>query len=901
MPPDRTHTSASFTAAVASGAALSSAPAGHPPSLERGKCCAYLRTLTGLSDLPEEEGQVDPTSFACVYDSSVPKKAKAPQDREGSAEGQEDRVRELMAEVAALKEQLRQQAPNSSSTSSVPSAAMPRSVPTSSMQIDSNGSIPVAASSAASSSVFAAPFPSTSTSSFPYATELPPQASTSAVTVDALAPLQQPEPTYDFSLPPASTAVDPTDAPFDAATFLSARSSTSPFPPPTSSTTDSDPFGLASASSFTGTDPLPQAPPSLADLVAASTDPLFSLSALPSLSLDLSLSWALLPPSYPASLPSPGLLTRLVDVFFTKTHLATGLISEGPFRAALALPPEHKDWPLEGLLHAVCATAGLMVGEGFLDGEGRYWEGEGRRGTRGFSEWHARKAEALIDPSFDAGRHLLQVCQTAALCTFVAYTSARFTAIWSLGAKASRLAVVCGLNHIRPLAPSAPPFIPYPTPRSTGRRIREPAILPPPRDAAEQHERLSTFWAIFGADRMTAAATDWAHGIAEEDVTSLVPSLGGGGGDGTEGDWADAPLSSPLCPSSPSFFFANPPHLVGPVQIYVKTLVLLGRVCKFLQRSPEPVGSGYRSEGDEGRDLRESSAFRALERTIQHFRLSIPRDLQHQYILQTTGRLDTRLLLVHSLVQVMVILLHEPFCATPDLTAQDPSFKKCLDAAKAIVNSVYELSGSSFEIGLLASFLNWVWAVAGRTLVRALALASRRVDLNAASHLAMDVKALIEAMEANRSPVGAVTASVLTRLLADPFQVLPDSPPASSRNLKNFSSRYAPSSASATSNCAASSSSHHPTPASAPTPSFASTEGSGGTGGKLSVWELEEVDVPASGSGLGAGSAGGSMWAAQVDLPGSFAAVTGMGGTGGLQELEEMARAVGGEASAGWL
>ncbi|GAA6025006.1 hypothetical protein JCM10207_004760, partial [Rhodosporidiobolus poonsookiae] len=97
---------------------------------------------------------------------------------------------------------------------------------------------------------------------------------------------------------------------------------------------------------------------------------------------------------------------------------------------------------------------------------------------------------------------------------------------------------------------------------------------------------------------------------------------------------------------------------------------------------------------------------------------------------------------------------------------------------------------SSFEIGLLASYLNWVWAVAGRTLVRGLALASQRLDLTASSYLAMDIKALIAAMESNRSAVGAVTASVLQRLLADPFQVLPDSPPASSRNMKNFSSKH---------------------------------------------------------------------------------------------------------------
>lgn len=87
-----------------------------------------------------------------------------------------------------------------------------------------------------------------------------------------------------------------------------------------------------------------------------------------------------------------------------------------------------------------------------------------------------------------------------------------------------------------------------------------------------------------------------------------------------------------------------------------------------------------------------------------------------------------------TIVHVCVILMHEPFCLAPTIDASDPSFKRCLEAAKAIVASVHELSGtyrreitrtcwlltralragSSFETGLLYSFLNWLWAVAGR-------------------------------------------------------------------------------------------------------------------------------------------------------------------------------------------
>jgi hypothetical protein len=138
------------------------------------------------------------------------------------------------------------------------------------------------------------------------------------------------------------------------------------------------------------------------------------------------------------------------------------------------------------------------------------------------------------------------------------------------------------------------------------------------------------------------------------------------------------------------------------------------------------------------------------------------------------------------------------------------SFKKCYDAAKAILTSIYELSGSSFEIGLLASFLNWIWSVAGRasfpslaltslpsplqnqrlsslvvragTLVRALALATRQLDFRAVAQITQDVQAMIGAMQANRSAVGSAFAvlffpsllpqSLVVRLLRTSKQAL---------------------------------------------------------------------------------------------------------------------------------
>ncbi|GAA5911408.1 hypothetical protein JCM6882_004992 [Rhodosporidiobolus microsporus] len=945
-------TASRFSDAIASGQPLSSVGPGHPPSLERGKACLTCRRrrvkcdgarpVCGRCAKSAKAHGEDPTTIVCEYDSSVPKR--------GPKDGEVSRVSELAAEVAALKQQLLQQQREAASSSS-------------------------------------APPPSTTTSFAP--SSFSQVASTSAVTLDSYPAQQhqppQPQGSYSFQSSTTTSTSAPREngAAFDPASFLSA-----PSPGPFSSNSFngagegsanplSDLADLASSTLNTGADAgllflsSSSAPAATGAARTSETGPTasttdagdvsFTLPADMSMSFDLpdftlsptSLSmFALLPASYPPTLPSPALLNRLLTVYFSKSHLACQIIHEGRLRASLLWPHDDPRAPLECLLHAMCATAGLMVGEAFLEGEPvKYWlsgvngEKTALRGAAAFSEYHAKRAEELLQPSFDAGRNLLQVVQAAVLCVFVAYTAARFQAIWSLNGRATRLAVITGLNHTRPFQPASSSSSSFSggarasshaggggsgggghsaygstnavnSGRTKARRLREPAMLPPARDASDVQERLYTFWAVLMADRMTCAATDWAMTIAEEDVTSLLPAPDGREGMGDE--WFDSPLSSPLCTHNPSFFFANPPHLVGPHQLYIKAIVLLGRVCTFLQRAPEPVGSGYPLE--EGRELREEPTFRTLERTISHFRQSIPRELQYSYVHLTTGRIDERLILAHSIGHVVVILMHEPFCLSPDITIEDESFSKCLEAAKAIVSSVYEISGSSFEIGTLASFLNWVWAVAGRTLVRALALASRRTDLSAASHLAMDVKALIGAMEANKSAVGAVTASVLQRLLTDPFQVLPDAPPSSSRDSKNFSSRHRAGAASASSSSTSasqfnrtSSSLSNPSGVvylSAFDPPYDGEELSrprvrGGEGRHcadvVALWDEQRV----GGGGGGAASAAypGTIWEVLDDTPPSG---NGSGGAseagampgGGAGALEELARKVVEEVSA---
>lgn len=72
-----------------------------------------------------------------------------------------------------------------------------------------------------------------------------------------------------------------------------------------------------------------------------------STSALPPLNpieAFMATTSELLPFGWSIDLPSPALMQKLVDVYFVKSHLAGGMIHEGRFRAALALPPSHVNY-----------------------------------------------------------------------------------------------------------------------------------------------------------------------------------------------------------------------------------------------------------------------------------------------------------------------------------------------------------------------------------------------------------------------------------------------------------------------------------------------------------------------------------------------------------------------------
>ncbi|GAA6003786.1 hypothetical protein JCM10207_003598 [Rhodosporidiobolus poonsookiae] len=459
-------------------------------------------------------------------------------------------------------------------------------------------------------------------------------------------------------------------------------------------------------------------------------------------------------PGWPRDLPSPDLTMRLVEIYFNRPHICHGMLNPGRFRAAMLLPPTSNGFPHPGLLHIICAIAAMYVSDDFFLAETRYWPTHQTP-----TEYHASCAKASLDSSINNGAKLFQVAQTVVLLCVWSYTNARFVELWLYCGQATRILTPLGLNNLRSGDDMEGGPIHY-----------KPYLLPPTADPIDLSERAHTFWCAFQADRFASGSTGWATSLDDADINTVLPC-----------DTVPYPTGnlaeSPLSPRNSMFFLCHPQHLVGPLQLAFKSVVLLGKVNVFTQRAPHMATGKMNDWGlnDPVRDVRSTDAFKRLDAEIQSFRSSVPREYQLGSWIPSSGQLDildeTRLCLVHGLGHAATILLHEPWVSTLDIG--DEGMRKCCESARGILQAVFTLLSTSTEVTLYSPYINYVWAVAGRTFVREIAMKMARNESDGVDELRNHVNTLIAALKAYKTPLGAASASQLQFLADDPLRTLP--------------------------------------------------------------------------------------------------------------------------------
>ncbi|KAG6847422.1 hypothetical protein H0H93_008217 [Arthromyces matolae] len=394
---------------------------------------------------------------------------------------------------------------------------------------------------------------------------------------------------------------------------------------------------------------------------------------LPGPSLDLDVLWT----NWPPNLPGPELLHHLVEVFFRFHPHANRIFHPASFKSTLSLPPSHVKFPSTPVLHAICAIGSFYTAvvtspplpdfqqyppdEIFLQ---RQRLKEHRADS--FAEQQAKYARETADHLNSLGEDLLQVLQ-----------------------------VPLGLNM-------CPPF------HSISNSERPASILAPARNVIEDETRRNAFWLAYAIERQHGCANGWANNLDDQDISQLLPVLVSP----QERQWAH----------TKDLLLINPEDQTDSFILYIKGSIMISRVKSFNLRfrSRHFVGDAtVASQLNDGLghsetvDPRGSPAFIELDHIVSSFRASFPAHLKNPI---SDNIVDNHLYTAFLMPHVAMIVLHDPHADV--LQSGCISALKILTAARAILDLIYSVWSTSFDISLLDSFCSFCWFIAGRVLVR---------------------------------------------------------------------------------------------------------------------------------------------------------------------------------------
>ncbi|KAG2350468.1 hypothetical protein BDR05DRAFT_954566 [Suillus weaverae] len=412
---------------------------------------------------------------------------------------------------------------------------------------------------------------------------------------------------------------------------------------------------------------------------------------LPSSSMDV--IWS----HWSANLPHPELIRHLVDMFFLFHPHASRLFHRGTFIASLSYPPDHPDFPIAPILHAICAVSAIYTAAGGPRTNAADFPYEGQFAQPDlpdtFAEQQATHAKETVEKYLNKGQHLVQCVQTYVLLTWYYWCHSNGQSL--------RVAIPLGLNI-------CPPF------RSLLGSSPTMSIIPPPRTPIEDETRRNTFWLAYAVDRQHGSGTGWALSLDDDDIAQVFPVT-------MEQFELGIPVNYNVrqwCHVREAVLF-HPPDITDSFTLYIKSTMLLSFIKNFNHRYKIksnlgdsrflPVRSfatqGY---GDQS-DIRSSPAFLELDQLLVSFRGSFPSNLKDPF---RNGLVDTHLYTTFLTAHVSIILLHEPH-ANVD-RANCTSAAKILESARAILELLYAVWSTNYDIGLLDYFCPFCWYLAGQ-------------------------------------------------------------------------------------------------------------------------------------------------------------------------------------------
>ncbi|KAF8480648.1 fungal-specific transcription factor domain-containing protein [Gautieria morchelliformis] len=452
-------------------------------------------------------------------------------------------------------------------------------------------------------------------------------------------------------------------------------------------------------------------------------------------------------PSWPARLPTPELLQHLVGVFFSSLPHASRVLHRESFLASLSLLPTASGFPETSILHAICAVASLFTSAvvppptpSLHEHQDEIFHEKLRRlesRDDSFGEMQAKYAKEAQEESTRVGEGLFTGLQSVVILSWYYFYHARWVDLWLTSGEALRYCVPLGLNICEPQVPLI-------------RSWKSPStIIPPSRTPIEEETRRNTFWLAYAMDRAHASGTDFAMTLDDEDITQVMPCLSQ---DFARGEAVPTDQRQRL--TSSRVFTAHIPEHTDSFVLYIKSMVLLSKVKIFNQRFKAKFQS---TQGEI--DPRDTSAFKGLDTVIASFISSFPEQYKDPI---SNGVVDSHLYVAHLIPHAATLLLHDPHA-----DGGDRSRGKLSVAAHAILDLVYLICSTDYDITLLDPTIIWCWSTAAQELVHEMQHMRQTGQTTQVAVLRSEIEVIRLALVrlGERLPLGYCQAKVLDDLL----------------------------------------------------------------------------------------------------------------------------------------
>ncbi|KAG9047467.1 hypothetical protein FS837_002181 [Tulasnella sp. UAMH 9824] len=477
------------------------------------------------------------------------------------------------------------------------------------------------------------------------------------------------------------------------------------------------------------------------------------------------------PASWPLNIPPPLVLHHLVEIFFNSVPLASRLIHKPTFMLGLRQVPTSPDFPHVALLHAICGLASLYspiitdptkdpANAHFPSGsfnsaiifrpnaeegvQGKHYFPKSLQdimdiGEEGFGAAHIRWAAASLRLSVREGDRLVQLLQAAIVCTWYTYSMGMTIAVYTWMGSVTRLVGPLGVyssEGFEPLSrlPSNMLFLSgnprNPIEAETIRNafwVYVDCQMPVRSDFSQQ------FFRTYVMERIYNAGTAWPLTITDEDISQMMPCRFS---DFVAGE--RVPTHGRQRLFTKNMLLTHPPLTTDSWTLYIKATILISRVRSFNCRyrivtaSAGNVASESNSERTEVSPT-ESEEFRHLDQTIAAF----VRDMPRAYRDPVGTTVDPLLYMAHLLPHVAMIQLHDPHAEL--YSPNDYSAMQMLTATRAIMDLIYKVCGTTYDLLYMDHGCSFGWFVAGAAVIRFLKVKMDANDDNEVAKLEQEL------------------------------------------------------------------------------------------------------------------------------------------------------------------